>query len=63
MRAWVRAFAQVAKESGSGSAAARSKAEEAIARIQGSLVLARVFWDSTGFERVLQSLPDLLSAA
>ena len=63
MQAWVSAFAQVAKESGLGIAAARSRAEEAIVRIEGSLVLARVLGDTTGFGRVLKSLPDLLTAA
>lgn len=61
MQAWVDAFAQVAKESGFGSAAARSRAEEAIVRIEGSLIVARVLGDATGFERVLKSLPDLLT--
>ena len=63
MQAWVSAFAQVAKESGFGTAVARSRAEEAIVRIEGSLILARVLGDTTGFERVLKSLPDLLTAA
>jgi AcrR family transcriptional regulator len=63
MQAWVNAFAQVAKESGLGAAAARSKAEEAIVRIEGSLVLARVLGDTAGFERTLKLLPDLLTTA
>ena len=63
MQAWVGAFTQVAKESGLGSAAARSKAEESIVRIEGSLILARVLGDTTAFERVLKLLPDLLTAA
>jgi AcrR family transcriptional regulator len=61
IQAWIGAFAQVAKESGLGPAAARSKAEEAIVRIEGSLILARVLGDTTGFERVLKLLPDLLT--
>jgi len=63
MQAWVNAFAQVARESGHGSAAARSKAEDAIIRIEGSLILARVVGDTACFERVLKLLPDLLTAA
>jgi len=63
MQAWMGAFAQVAKDSGYSSAAARSKAEEAIIRIEGSLIVARVLGDTTGFERVLKLLPDLLTAA
>jgi len=63
MQAWVSAFAQVARESGLGVASARTRAEEAIVRIEGSLVLARVLGDTSGFERVLKSLPDLLTQA
>jgi AcrR family transcriptional regulator len=63
MQAWVNAFAEVAKESGFGVTAARRKAEDAIIRIEGSLVLARVLGDTTGFERILKSLPDLLTEA
>lgn len=63
MQAWVTAFAQVAKDSGHGSVAARSRAEEAIVRIEGSLILARVLGDTAGFERVLKLLPDILTAA
>jgi len=63
MQAWVIAFAAVAKESGHGSVAARSKAEEAIMRIEGSLILARVLGETNGFEHVLKQLPDLLTAA
>jgi TetR/AcrR family transcriptional regulator, lmrAB and yxaGH operons repressor len=63
MEAWLNAFAQVAKESGLGSAMARSRAEEAIVRIEGALILARVLEDTTRFERVLKSLPDFLTAS
>jgi AcrR family transcriptional regulator len=62
MQAWVNAFTQIAKESGMATATARSRAEEAIVRIQGSLVLARVLGDTTAFERALRLLPDLLTA-
>jgi len=62
MQAWVNAFAKVAKESGHGSAAARSRAEDAILRVEGSLILARVLGDTACFERVLKELPDLLTA-
>jgi AcrR family transcriptional regulator len=63
MQAWVSAFAQIAKESGHASGAARSRAEEAILRIEGSLILARVLGDTACFERVLKMLPDMLTAA
>ena len=63
MHAWVGAFSRVARESGFGLALARSRAEEAIIQIEGSLILARVLEDPSRFERVLKSLPDLLTAA
>ncbi len=63
MQAWISAFAQVAKESGMSLALARSRAEEAIIRIEGSLVLARVLDDTAAFERTLKLLPDLLTSA
>ena len=62
MQSLMSAFAQIAKDSGHGSAAARSKAEEAIVRLEGSLILARVLGDTASFERVLKGLPDLLIA-
>lgn len=61
MQGMVSAFAKIAKESGNGSAAARTKAEEAIVRLEGSLILARVTGDTACFERVLKGLPDLLT--
>ena len=63
MQAWVDAFSQVAKESGLSATVSRSRAEEAIIKIEGSLILARVMGDTVGFHRVLKGLPDLLTAA
>ena len=56
MRAWIQAFAQIAKESGMTSAAARSRAEEAILRVEGSLVVLRVLGDTGTFERTIKLL-------
>jgi TetR/AcrR family transcriptional repressor of lmrAB and yxaGH operons len=61
MQALLRAFAQIAKESGHGAVAARSRAEEAVVRLEGSLILARVLGDTACFDRVLKLLPDLLT--
>lgn len=61
MQTLLNAFAQIAKESGHSSAAARSKAEEAIVHLEGSLILARVLGDTACFDRVLKGLPDLLT--
>jgi TetR/AcrR family transcriptional regulator, lmrAB and yxaGH operons repressor len=63
MQAWIAAFAQIARESGMSQAAARSKAEEAIIRIEGSLVLGRVLGDTAAFERAIKLLPSLLTGA
>jgi hypothetical protein len=63
MQAWIISFAQIAKESGLSSATASVRAEEAVVRIEGSLVLARVIGDNNNLERILKALPDLLSAA
>jgi len=63
MQALLTAFAQIAKESGVSSAAARSRAEEAVVRLEGSLILARVLGDAACFERVLKVLPDILLPA
>ena len=63
MQAWIGAFAQIAKESGMASALARSRAEEAVLRIEGSLVLARVLGDTTAFDLTLECLPDILTFA
>ncbi len=61
MQTWIGVFAQVAMESGLQPEAAQSKAKEAILRIEGSLILARVLGDRTAFERVLQLLPSILT--
>jgi TetR/AcrR family transcriptional repressor of lmrAB and yxaGH operons len=63
MQLWITAFTDIARESGLSPALARSRAEEAIVRFEGSLILARVMGDTASFERVLKLLPDLLTAA
>jgi len=61
--AWMKAFAGIARESGLSPALARLRAEEAIIRIEGSLVLARVLGDNQPFQRVMKLLPQLLTDA
>ena len=63
MQAWITAFTDVAKESGLPSSLARLRAEEAITRVEGSLVVARALGDNAAFERVLKLLPELLTVA
>lgn len=62
MEAWIDAFTGICRESGFPPAAARNRAEEAILRFEGALVVSRVLGDTASFERVLKLLPDLLTA-
>jgi TetR/AcrR family transcriptional repressor of lmrAB and yxaGH operons len=58
--AWIRAFAAVARQAGATSAVALARAQEAVAGIEGALVLARVTGDKRPFARALKRLPDIL---
>ena len=60
MKAWGRALAAVAREAGLPAKAAQQRAEDAIGRIQGSLVLARAMDDTAPFERTLRELPHVI---
>jgi TetR/AcrR family transcriptional repressor of lmrAB and yxaGH operons len=59
--AWLDAFEQVAREAGMPAPLARSRAQQALIEIEGSLVVARVTGDSKPFLRVVQDLPNLLA--
>jgi AcrR family transcriptional regulator len=63
LQEWLKAFTDIARESGMPLSLARSRAEEAVIRIEGSLVLARVLGDNTAFLKVIKLLPDLLTEA
>ncbi len=61
MEAWVEAIATMLRESGLPLRTARERAEDAVIRIEGSLVMARASGDALPFRRTLRSLPqDLL---
>ncbi len=61
MQAWVDAIATMLRESGFPQRTARERAEDAVIRIQGSLVMARTSGDPKPFRRTLRNLPqDLL---
>jgi AcrR family transcriptional regulator len=60
LKAWLQAFAGIAREAGASAAEARERAEQAIIEIEGSLVLARVLGDRRPFHRALDRLPELL---
>ena len=62
-QAWLKAFTEIARESGMSLSLARLRAEEAIVRIEGSLVVARALGDNAPFQRTLKLLPDLLTEA
>lgn len=60
---WVEAFAGVAREAGASRKVALERAEDAVAAIEGALVLARVRGDTAAFRRSIKRLPDLLMGA
>jgi AcrR family transcriptional regulator len=60
---WLDAFARFARECGLAPEAARQQAEDAVAAIEGGLVLARVSGDRGAFLRAIESLPDRLMKA
>lgn len=61
MEAWVNAIATLLSESGIEPRTAQERAEDAVIRIQGSLVMARAARNPMPFRRTLRTLPrDLL---
>ena len=61
MEAWVDAIAVLLREAGIESRTAQERAEDAVIRIQGSLVMARAARNPLPFRRTLRTLPqDLL---
>lgn len=61
INAWIGMMAGVAREAGFSKAEARRRAEEALVRIQGSLVLARTTGDQRFVNRTFKALPALLT--
>ena len=59
-RLWMEAIAHVVRDRGLSRGLARSRAEEALVRIEGSLVLARSLDEPAIFQRALKALPDAL---
>lgn len=58
---FVDAMTHVAKDFGASKVAARRLGEDAVVRLEGSLVVARGMGDTSVFSRVLRELPDLLA--
>ena len=61
-RKWVDAFADVITESGVPPKDAHLRAEDAVLRIQGALVLGKALNDPSSFQRVMVTLGDSLLA-
>ncbi len=57
---WINSVADVLVEAGITPITARQRAEEAIALIQGTLVLTRGLNNTAVFERILQQMPEVL---
>ena len=56
-RSWMDAVASVIRDSGQSPAVAQTRAEDALVRIEGALVLARSLGEPAIFGRTLQALP------
>lgn len=61
--AWIAAIVGVLRDAGVPAATARVRAEEALVRVEGALVLARALDKPAIFARTLKALPDELLAA
>jgi TetR/AcrR family transcriptional regulator, lmrAB and yxaGH operons repressor len=58
--AWIAVFASLAREAAADDMTAKARAEDAVATIEGALVVARVTGDPSAFRRSLESLADRL---
>lgn len=61
MEFWVDRFARVGRDAGLSPGVARKRAEEAVAAIEGGLIVARVLKNRRPFLRVLAGLPKQLT--
>ena len=61
MEAFISSFEQIARESGASTKAARLRAEDAVVRFEGSLVVARSTGDTRSFKRWQKDLPRILT--
>ncbi len=59
-RRWSEAIASAVRDSGQPSAVAQTRAEDALVRIEGALVLARSLGEPAIFGRTLRALPEEL---
>ena len=61
MEAFISSFEEIARESGASAKEARIRAEDAVVRFEGSLVLARSTGDTGSFKRWQKALPGILT--
>ena len=61
MEAWIDALARLGRDGGLSAAIARKRAQEAVAAIEGGLVVSRVLGDARPFLRSLANLPRQLT--
>jgi AcrR family transcriptional regulator len=61
MEFWVESFARLARDAGVPSRLARARAEDAVAGIEGALIVSRVTKNRRPFLRALESLPTHLT--
>src|SRR5712664_1017933 len=61
MEFWIDAFARLGRDAGLSPAIARRRSQEAVAAIEGGLVVSRVLGDRRPFLRSLASLPKRLT--
>ena len=61
MESWLESFARIGRDAGLQPKMARKRAEEAVASVEGGLVVARVLGNRRPFLRVLASLPQSLT--
>jgi TetR/AcrR family transcriptional repressor of lmrAB and yxaGH operons len=61
MEVWIEAFARLGRDGGLSAATARRRAQEAVAAIEGGLVVSRVLGDTGPFLRALANLPRQLT--
>jgi TetR/AcrR family transcriptional repressor of lmrAB and yxaGH operons len=58
--AWIDTLAALAEQAGHGRSQAKARATDAVAAIQGALVVARITGDRSAFERAIAVLPERL---
>jgi TetR/AcrR family transcriptional repressor of lmrAB and yxaGH operons len=63
MKSWINTFASIACEAGLAAPVAKQRARQAVAAIEGALVVSRVLGNHRAFRQILTTLPQQLSAA